>query len=168
MRDDEALRLPTRTGGVPLTSTRGRVEQITQPVPEILQRILLEMAAALPGVRIGPSLMCIKGTRAYHLDPGLALGPAQAFFAATEFGHIHPVYDGSLHLRLPAPVVAQTIAARWGLAADPEDSVLVYGPRDLGELDTVWQLVLAAHRYAAPGSTQGGVGPATDRQGDSP
>ncbi|WP_051945033.1 luciferase domain-containing protein [Streptacidiphilus rugosus] len=152
--DLRGLHLPQREGRPPLVSTRGRVEQITQSAPADLQRVLLQMAAALPGVRIGPSLVCLPGTRACHLSHSLAAGPAQAFFAGTEFGHLHPVYDGSLHLMLPAPVAEQVIATGWGAASEPEGSVLVFAPRDEAEVEIVWQLLLTAYRHAASAQTR--------------
>ncbi|SEK59507.1 luciferase family protein [Streptacidiphilus jiangxiensis] len=163
-RGGGAPQLPPRSGRPPLVSVTGRVEQVTQPAPAALQQVLLEMAAALPGVRIGPSLVCVEGTRAFHVPAGTQLAKRQLLLADGEFGHLHPVYDGSLHLRLPDPVTARAVAAGWALAAEPEGSVLVFAPRDPEELETIWQLVLAAYRHAAPG----GVAAQTtnDAQGD--
>ncbi len=124
---------------------------MTQCAPPELQDVLLELAAALPGVRIGPSNICTPGSRGCQLAPAVATGPAQAFFSGTEFGHVHPSYDGSLHLILPVRLAERVVAAGWGTAAEPDGSVLVYGPRNEAELETVWQLLLAAYRQAAPG-----------------
>lgn len=143
--------VPIRSRRQPLTSTRGRIEQITQPAPPHLQRLLLDMAAALPGVTIGPSSVCVPGSRGCHLDPTLVNGPAKAFFAGAEFGHLHPAYDGSVHLRLPADLAGRVVRSGWGVSTDPEGSVLVYGPQDDAELVTVWLLLLAAYRQAASG-----------------
>jgi hypothetical protein len=142
--------IPTRIGRAPLVSTRGRIEQITQSAPVELQQVLLQLAGALPGVRIGPSHICVAGSRACHLAPTIAVGPAQAFFSGTEFGHMHPLYDGSLHLNLPDRLAERVLAAGWGAGAEPGASILVYGPRDEDELDIVWQLLLAAYRHGAP------------------
>jgi hypothetical protein len=147
--------IPARIGRAPLVSTRGRVEQITQSAPLELQQILLELAGALPGVRIGPSHICVAGSRACHLAPTIAVGPARAFFSGTEFGHMHPLYDGSLHLNLPDRLAGRVLAAGWGACAEPGASVLVYGPRDDDELDIVWQLLLAAYRHGAPARATG-------------
>jgi len=143
--------IPLRIGHAPRVSTSGRIEQVTQCSPVPLQQLLLEMVAALPGVRIGPTGSCVPGSRGCRLVPALALGPARAFLLDTEFGHLHPVYDGSLHLRLPSPLAGRAVAAGWAVAAEPAGSLLVYGPRDESELDVAWQLLLAAYRQAAPG-----------------
>jgi hypothetical protein len=143
--------VPIRSRRKPLTSTRGRIEQITQPAPPHLQKLLLDMAAALPGVTIGPSSVCVPGSRGCHLDPMLVSGPTQAFFAGAEFGHLHPAYDGSVHLRLPPDLAGRVVGSGWGVATDPSGSVLVYGPQDDTELVTVWLLLLAAYRHAASG-----------------
>ena len=146
--------LPERPGRPPLVSTSGTVEQLTQPSPVELQEKLRAQAAALPGVRIMPSFVCVPGTHACHLIPELAHGPVEAFFAGTEFAHMHPAYDGSLHLMLPPATVSAVVSSGWGLASTPLASVLVYGPRDEWESGVVWKLVMAAYRYAreAPGS----------------
>ncbi len=138
-----------------MTSTDGRVEQITQTAPGRLQRTLLAMVGALPGVTVGPSAVCVAGSRGCHLDPTVAVGPPRAFFAGTEFAHLHPQYDGSVHLMLPTEVAEHVIATGWGVSAEPRVSVLVYGPLDDNELVTVWLLVLAAYRQAAPGLIPG-------------
>ncbi|MEY9870865.1 hypothetical protein ABH931_000319 [Streptacidiphilus sp. MAP12-33] len=140
--------MPPRRGRPPLVSVKERAEQLTQaPSPELQQR-LLDQAAALRGVRIGPSYVCVPGSRAYHLSPTLAHGPVQAFFAGTEFGHLHPPYDGSLHLMLPPETAEQVCEAGWGVSCAPAGSVLVFGPRDEDELHTVWLLLQTAHRRA--------------------
>ncbi|MFF4650466.1 hypothetical protein [Streptomyces sp. NPDC001380] len=148
---ESAIRLPPRHGRPPLVSTRGRVEQVTQTAPVGLQRSLLTLAARLPGVLLGPSALCVPGTCAYLLSPALARGPAEVFLDGTEFGHAHPFYDGSQHLVLPPALADEVVATGWGVHAEPDGSVLVYGPLDDEQLQTVWQLVLAAYHRAASG-----------------
>ena len=147
--------LPRRAGSAPLVSTTPPVEQITQPVPVELQRSLCRRLAALPGVDIRPSYVCFPGSRAGHLAPTLAHGPVQAFLAGTEFAHLHPEYDGSLHLVLPPVLAEEVVAAGLGVPAEPRGSLLLYGPQDESQTETVWLLLQAAYRYActAPGPT---------------
>jgi hypothetical protein len=116
-----------------------------------LQRALLTLAAQLPGVILGPTALCVPGTCAYLLSPALARGPADAFMDGTEFGHAHPLYDGSQHLVLPTALAEEVVQTGWGTHAEPDGSVLVYGPLDEEQLQTVWQLVLAAYHRAASG-----------------
>ncbi|MEY9941979.1 luciferase family protein [Streptacidiphilus sp. MAP5-3] len=142
------LKLPERSSPPPLVSPDHPVEQVTQPAPTHLQEELLQVLETLPGVEIRPSLICVPGTRAGHLTPTLAHGPLQAFLAGTEFAHLHPVYDGSLHVMLPPSAVEAVVTGGWGIPAGPAGSVLVYGPRDDAEAEVARQLLLAAYRYA--------------------
>jgi hypothetical protein len=78
---------------------------------------------------------------------------------AGEWGHIHPSYDGSLHVNLPTSVAEQLIQLGWveyhhvvtqGLV--PPVVVMLYGPRDEGELTVAAEIVEAA--YVAAGGAQ--------------
>ncbi|MEV5355031.1 luciferase family protein [Streptomyces sp. NPDC052693] len=140
--------LPPRRGPAPLVVTCDPVEQLTDPAPAGLTQRLVDAVTAFDGVRTGPSYICVRGTRAFHLAPVLAHGPAEAFLAGSEFGHVHPPYDGSLHLMLPDPWGEAVIAAGWGTAATPCGSLLVYAPRDEAETAVVARLVTRAYLYA--------------------
>jgi hypothetical protein len=83
----------------------------------------------------------------------------------TEFAHLHGPEDGSLHMALPADVARQAIDRGWAelhpLARAgrlPETLVMVYGPRDSDELETVWSLVTASYENAR-GPDRGAAGP---------
>ena len=71
-----------------------------------------------------------------------------------EFAHLHPSYDGSLHLALPADLAADLVTRGWGRMHPWAGTrlspgfVMVYGPRDDAELDTVQSIVAASHAYA--------------------
>lgn len=73
---------------------------------------------------------------------------------AGEFAHLHPAYDGSLHLALPPALAADAIAKRWAVAHPlagirlARGMVMIYGPRNDAELATVAGIVEASHRYA--------------------
>ena len=73
----------------------------------------------------------------------------------TEFAHLHPPDDGSLHLVLPAKVAQEVVQKGWGelhpaarMGIIPATAVMVYGPRDERELEVVWLIVLAAYASA--------------------
>ena len=144
-------RLPRRPGPRPLTRRRDGTAhaQLSQNAPVELQEKLFEWARALPGVFTGESLVSVPGARALFLDESLAKGPEGAFQAGTEFAHIHPVYDGSLHLTLPALMVREVEEKDWGERHPVSPSVMVYGPRDESELEVVWGLLRASYRFAA-------------------
>lgn len=146
--------LPCRLGDLPLVSGPNPHEQVTQNAPLELQDQLVDLVAALPGVQVGASFRSVAGSRAFHLQPALAHGPLDAFQAGTEFAHIHPPYDGSLHLALPAPVRQRAVAAGWGVRHPESGVLLLFGPRDKDELEVAWMLLQASYRFAvgpAPG-----------------
>jgi hypothetical protein len=111
--------------------------------------------AALDGVRTGRSGVSMPDTRALHLDPALALGLPEAFMVGTEFAHLHGSSDGSLHAVLPPDAATIAIEKGWAefhpLARRrmlPATIVMIYGPRDEAELETVWQLVEISYAFA--------------------
>ncbi len=132
----------------PTHARRVAHQQLTQNAPPELQETLFERARALPGVQIGPSLVSVPGARAFFLEEHLAQGPAGAFQRAREFAHLHPAYDGSLHLTLPATAVQVVLDKGWGELHPVSSTPMIYGPRDAQELEVVWQLLLASYRFA--------------------
>ncbi|NKY87827.1 luciferase domain-containing protein [Nocardia veterana] len=147
--------LPRRRGERPLTRPHNPHQQLSQNAGIRLQESLWARMRSLPGVVAGPSLVSLPDTRALHLTPDLAHGPAQSFLAGTEFAHLHGPGDGSLHLCLPARLAGAAIAGGWaephpmahtGLL--PASLLMVYGPRDADELEQVWLLVRGAYTYA--------------------
>ena len=90
------------------------------------------------------------------LAPHAVGADPEAFFGpTTEFAHVHPAHDGSLHAKLP-PALAQAAAeAGWAephpMAArrgPPITNMMLYGPRDDAELDVVVELVRWSYRFA--------------------
>jgi phospholipase/carboxylesterase len=105
--------LEPRRGDPPLTTRPSRQQpfphqQLTQTAPIGLQDELFARVLTLPGVSTGDSCVSVPGARAFILDPALAAGPAAAFQCETEFAHLHPPGDGSLHIALPPVWVPET------------------------------------------------------------
>jgi phospholipase/carboxylesterase len=151
--------LPVRTGDRPRTNPHMPHQQVSQNASAELQEALFERAVALPGVIVGRSHVSVPGARAFHLDASHATGPQEAFMYGTEFAHLHPTYDGSLHIILPEPLALEVIAKGWGefhpLVAQgvmPPTNLMVFGPRDAAELDTVWRIVQASYDHATGAS----------------
>ena len=146
--------LPRRTGDRPDVSWSIPQQQETQNAPAELQDELLGRVGALAGVSGGPSRISVPGARAFTVHDGA--GPADAYLVPQvgEFAHLHPSYDGSLHVALPAELAADVVAKGWGrphMWAGTRLSpgfVMVFGPRDAPELDVVTAIVTASHRYA--------------------
>ena len=151
--DADDPQLAVRPGPAPLTTKPAPHlahphQQLTQTAPKELQEELVARASVLPGVELGDSCVSVPGARALHLDTDLAAGPVSAFQCRTEFAHVHPAGDGSLHMTLPGLVYADVIAKGWGEPHPISGTMLVYGPRNHFELEVVWQLVITSYRYA--------------------
>jgi phospholipase/carboxylesterase len=140
--------LPRREGAMPLVSDERRQEQLTQNAPRRLQERLLLLASGLRGVLVRPAAACVPGSDGLHLAPKLARGPLTAFIAATEFAHLHPSYDGSLHVALPSPFAVAANTAGWGTPSVSSGTFLLFGPRDEAELGVIWTLLQCSYRYA--------------------
>jgi phospholipase/carboxylesterase len=146
--------LPARTGPFPRTSTNTPQEQLTDQAPPELQEQLFERLSKLPGVGTRDSAISVPGARAFVIrKPG---GPPEAFLVPQvgEFAHIHPPYDGSLHLALPPALAADALAKGWsvahplaGLRVTP-GMVMVFGPRDDDEVEVVAAIVATSHAWA--------------------
>ncbi len=145
--------LEPRPGDPPLTTRPSRQQpfphqQLTQTAPTGLQEELFARVLTLRGVSTGDSCVSVPGARAFILDPALAAGPAGAFLCETEFGHLHPPGDGSVHIALPPDVYPAVQTAGRGEPHPISGTMLVFGPRDGRELEIVWQIVLASYRFA--------------------
>ncbi|MGL4973872.1 MAG: luciferase family protein [Bosea sp. (in: a-proteobacteria)] len=147
--------LPKREGDRPRTTTTNPHNQINQQPDQPLSRTLVERIAKLPNVHLGPSQRAPLGTVGFYIEPSVARGPSSAFLLSTEFAHVHPEPDHSLHLTLPEPERSAAIHAGWAephpLAGYPtvsELTVMIYAPRDQAELDVVTTLVTASYKAA--------------------
>lgn len=148
--------LPVRHGARPDVSAGIPQEQRTDLAPPGLQEELFARVAALPGVSTGQSAISVPGARGLMLAPP-RLGPLDAYIvpAAGEFAHVHPGHDGSMHLALPPALAADVVAKGWGVAHPlagvrlTPGMVMVFGPRDQGEIDTVVGIVATSHAWAS-------------------
>jgi phospholipase/carboxylesterase len=149
--------LPARRGPRPAVSWTIPQQQEDQTPPEHLQEALLVEVRDLPGVGVRPSQISVPGARAFTLPAGtIRTNDADAFLVPQvgEFAHLHPSYDGSLHLALPPDLAADVSTKGWGrphMWAGTRLSpgfVMVHGPRDDDELAVVLGIVAASHAYA--------------------
>ncbi|GAA1149046.1 luciferase family protein [Nocardioides aquiterrae] len=79
------------------------------------------------------------------------------FLVGSEFAHLHPTPDLSLHAALPRDLMVEAIEAGWAephpiarLGLIPDTIVMLYAPRDENELDVVADLVTATHALLVP------------------
>lgn len=146
--------LPRRAGGRPRVSWTIPQQQLDGQAPPALQERLAAAVGALDGVAVGPSHISVPGARGFTTT--VAGGDEADFLVPSvrEFAHLHPSYDGSLHLALPPDLATDVVVRGWGqmhpLAGTRLTAgfVLVYGPRDEAELEVVLALVSASHRRA--------------------
>lgn len=153
---DLDFRLAKRAGPPPEVSpsppgTNIAHSQLTQQSPQSMQESLFFAAASLPNVRVAPSGISVPGARAFLLDPAVAKGPPDAFQIGTEFAHIHPAHDGSLHMKLPPAVAAVVYRQGWGVPHPRSGTPLLYGPRTQEEVESVWQVLLRSYEWARSG-----------------
>jgi uncharacterized protein (TIGR00369 family) len=151
--DSARWMVPIRRGPPPKTThpTRdqpGPHQQLSDTAPRHLQDELLRRVRTLPEVEVGWSAISVPYARGFHLKPHAAKGPAEAFQRGSEFGHLHPEQDGSLHLNLPPALYDEVLQAGWGEPHPISGTMLVFGPRDEAELEVVWQLVRASYDWA--------------------
>ena len=149
--------IPARRGARPHTTPSNPHTQLDQQPGDDRPRHLLEKQLdQLPGVVWRPSMISVPGALALTLPPEGALGPPEAFMIGTEFAHLHPAPDHSLHLVLPPDVASRLIEAGWaeqhpiarrGLITS--GAVMVYAPRDEEEAAFVARIVAASLEYAS-------------------
>ena len=147
--------LPARAGDRPAVSWTIPQQQESDTSPPEMQEELFARITALPGVRTRQSAISVPGARGLMVDR-VDGAPLDAFLVpqAGEFAHLHPGYDGSLHLALPPALAADAVAQGWAVAHPlagirlARGMVMVYGPRDLGELDVVSGIVATSHAFA--------------------
>jgi phospholipase/carboxylesterase len=150
-------RLPVRHGELPEVSVTTPQQQQSQNAPPELQEALFSRIMQVEGVLTAPSAISVPGARAFVLSPGDARGPREAFIVADlgEFAHLHPEYDGSLHLVLPITLARDVMVKGWGMAHPlaglrlSPGMVMIFGPRDVAELAVVTAIVSASHAYAS-------------------
>jgi hypothetical protein len=146
--------LPKRRGDRPRTSGPMPNIQLDQlGSPELHER-LKKRFYALPDVEERPTTVSDPRARAMWLREGVPIGDPDAFMGGREFGHFHP-WDRSMHVILPIDVARAAVDAGWAevhpavpLLGLPENRLMLYGPRDDGELEVVHGLLLEAYRYA--------------------
>ena len=151
--DSERWTVPARRGPRPKTThpsheQPGPHQQLSDIAPRELQEKLLRRMRTLPEVEVGWSAISVPYARGFHLKPHAAKGPAKAFQRGSEFGHLHPEHDGSLHLNLPPALYDEVLRAGWGEPHPISGTMLVFGPRDEAELEVVWRLVRASYNWA--------------------
>lgn len=143
-----------RRGPRPRTLPRAPHSQLDQNAPRAMYDAVAEYMFSKSGVRDCPSVISVPGARAMCVDPACCIGPRAAFMVGTEFAHLHPPSDASLHVCLPPQTARKAIDAGW---AEPhvlahqmgnDSLVMLYGPRDHDEIEVVRELIDASLAFA--------------------
>ncbi|MBV1867299.1 MAG: hypothetical protein KUG69_05265 [Marinosulfonomonas sp.] len=101
-------------------------------------------------------MISVPGAEALCLKREHAHGCRESFMIGTEFAHVHPAYDGSMHLMLPSVCVRDLLAKGWGephpmvktgLVSDT--AVMAFAPRDEDEIETALMLLATSHAFAS-------------------
>jgi Family of unknown function (DUF5519) len=147
--------LPGRKGVRPRTGPSIPHQQLSQIAPIELQDVVWERMNTLEHIVTGQSYVSMPDSKALHILPMYAKGPEQAFFAGTEFAHLHGPSDGSLHLTLSPKDIVEVLAKGWGEShplarrMSKPGLVMVFGPRDKAELEIVWEIIQRSYANAA-------------------
>jgi hypothetical protein len=129
---------PARRGPRPATTPVNPHTQLDQNAAVELQDRLRDHALSVPGVRGGRSNVSVPGAVAFFLDDPPRPAAVPDLFGG-EWGHIHPHYDGSLHLNVPTADAQRLIELGWaefhhvveqGLV--PPIVIMLYGPARRG------------------------------------
>jgi len=167
------IELPRRTGSKPTTTNDAPHEQLDQNPPLAIYTLLKDKAFDFPLVDRRPSIISVPGAEALWLTevPGHSCAEAFGdggrgtvnwlkgscchFMRGNEFAHVHPPYDGSMHMMLPVEQAKEMFAKGWGEAHPlvapgqmPETTVMVFGPRDAAEVEIVLGLIGVSHQFA--------------------
>jgi Family of unknown function (DUF5519) len=146
---------PRRTGPAPQTTRQNPQQQLDQIPDQAAYLAFRAVVEAWPKAIKAPSMRAPDGTIGLYLNESEARGPSAAFLLGTEFAHLHPLPDGSLHMVLPPDVHRTAVAAGWGIphpmAGMPTVSpqtILMYAPRDADERHVVTDFIGAAEQFA--------------------
>ena len=149
--------LRERAGPPPDVTHEIPQQQTSQNAPRELQDAIYQLGMQLKGVRTGPSAISVPGARAFTVNPGADEWSAFIVRETGEFAHLHPPYDGSMHLALPPQLHADVIKKGWGIPHPlaglrlSSGMCMVFGPRDEDELVIVSEFLRASHAYATGG-----------------
>jgi hypothetical protein len=147
--------LPPRAGEKPKTTSTSPYQQQSQNPTAEAYELLLSRAFDFPHVERRPSAISVLGAQALWFSEEVAGGRLEGFLIGREFAHVHPPYDGSMHLMLPSEAVEELLGKGWGephpmarRGLIPATAVMVYAPRDATEVDIVLQVIAASYRFA--------------------
>ena len=154
---------PLRDGAPPDTPDGIPHQQHNQNAPVEMQDALREAASSLlEGIKFEQTQFSLTGSVGWRLNEEFAQGPQTGAFIrdTLEFAHQHVPADGSLHMLLPTHAAETSLQKGWGvihpltddISGDNSQYVMIFGPRDSNELETIW-LISQISYYQARGTS---------------
>jgi len=148
--------LMPRAGLRPNTTDCAPHEQVSQNPDAATHQAFKARAFDFPFVQRRHSMISVPGAEALCLDHDHAHGCTESFMIGNEFAHVHPAYDGSMHLMLPIECTLELFAKGWGephpMAASgmiPKTAVMVFAPRDRDEIETALKILTTSYDFAS-------------------
>ena len=93
------------------------------------------------------SEVSVKGAVGFFIDPKFASSNTEKFMRSTEFGHLHPIYDGSMHIIVPTKVQKGLLKANWAELHPRDDKIIMlYAPRTKKEYVLVINVLKIAYQ----------------------
>lgn len=149
------LEISYREDSAPLTTATNPHKQLSQNGSYHIHSKLMLWTHTISFVEIRPSLISKSGATGLFLSEKIKLINPHGSIKR-EFGHIHPYPDGSLHLFLPMTDAMEIVVKGWGefhpLAFQkeiPSNFIMLYSPREEGELSFVKKIILRSYSFAA-------------------
>ena len=143
--------LPQRAGDKPETSFGMPHSQLTENSDEGICSAFAEWLFGLETISEGRSAVSLPSSRGAWIDEGVAgIRPG----LSREFTHIHTEPGlGSQHLSLGRADGPEVLAKGWGEAHPMNEMIpefellMIFAPRDMGELEVIKQITLRALDY---------------------
>jgi hypothetical protein len=149
------LALPARPGPRPRTRQSLPHIQLDQWPPAWIAPELAGRSLRIPYVRSKQSRMASPSSLALCLPDNVAEGPPDAFIDDHEFCFLHALPEASIHLTLPCSLRDRVIRLGWAeehpaakVGVMPPTLVMLYAPRDLGELEIAVDLIRTSCGFA--------------------
>lgn len=149
------LSIPIRKGERPETTNTNPHEQLNQNPDRETYESFKAKLFHFNNTSRRPSIISVPGSEALWLNEDIACNCNNGFMIGREFAHIHPAYDGSLHMALSQRDFDEVINKQWGekhplagMHSIPDTIVLVYAPRNAVEMDVVLSIVEASLKNA--------------------
>ena len=125
----------------------------------MVKRVFDNKATLFPG-STGPkrSLVSLPDSLALFLDEDTST-PCKNPMVGKEWGHLHGISDGSMHIGMSEADASTVIKSGWGerhlLAGKtmgdmkiPEGLIMVYGPRNDEEIEVVVEILKASYKWS--------------------